>query len=300
MSRILLIYDVEGWATWSTCNAIKKWIEYFGDGEMVVDLSRTERHSAAQLAQYDLVFSTIYYGLRDSQHPNAISQISSPSYWIKKDKRLEGFPDALRRWSRIVVKNAELAAKLTDEDHPRRTLLYHVLDIDRYRPQDADRPPGPFRVGFAGHAEQPFRGYQLVREAVDRIPGTQLVEATWSSRVPPHLMPRWYASLDVLVNATQPGEAAGPLPPMEAALCGVPVITTEVGQAGEMFVDGDNALVIERDVDSIERAIRWLKGDDVLCSHLARRGRETISTTWGRDVGESWWRYFNDVIEGRA
>ena len=65
---------------------------------------------------------------------------------------------------------------------------------------------------------------------------------------------------------------------MEAMACGLPVVTTGVSGITELVRNGENGLIVEPDrpvelADALHRLIK----DPELASHLAERGRTTIS-----------------------
>lgn len=65
-----------------------------------------------------------------------------------------------------------------------------------------------------------------------------------------------YAACDVVV-LTSDNEGM-PVSLIEAAACGVPAVTTDVGSAGEVVVDGRTGYVVTRDVDQIANAVEKL------------------------------------------
>jgi len=70
-------------------------------------------------------------------------------------------------------------------------------------------------------------------------------------------MKQFYYSIDfLLVTSTDEGT---PNPALEAMSCGVPVITTPVGNMVEIVLDGISGFVVENDFESFSDSIRWVK-----------------------------------------
>ncbi len=114
----------------------------------------------------------------------------------------------------------------------------------------------------------PARGY--VRRELDRrgVPHRHMLleerqDLAWA-----------YAAVDVcLVSSRQEG---GPKAVLEAMASGVPLVTTRVGQATELVVDGENGLLADvDDVDALVEAVERVYGDGELRAKLRAAGRET-------------------------
>jgi glycosyltransferase involved in cell wall biosynthesis len=294
MTKLLLIYDVPNWACHSACRAIKRQLEIHAPGEFDCTLLRASPANQAGLKAYDLVFSTLHYHLAEAHHPRSITQVSSYSYWIRKDWP-GGWPH-LRQWQYVIAKSKDIFAKLTPEDHDRIELLYHPFDHIHWSPGPSPAHSA-FRVGYAGHRDQSLKGLKLIRKGVAEVPGTELDIRTYEEkRVPFEEMPAFYRSLDAYVCMSQASQEAGPRPAIEAGLCGIPIITTKAGQIGEMIEDGVNGLVIDRTPESLIDALKRLKGDPKLHARLASCVRESFMDKWIMEVGKSYVEYFRKIL----
>jgi len=85
---------------------------------------------------------------------------------------------------------------------------------------------------------------------------------------------RAYHAVDVcLVSSRQEG---GPKAVLEAMASGVPLVSTRVGQASELVLDGENGLLTAvDDVDALVAAVERVYGDEELRARLRAAGRET-------------------------
>jgi len=114
----------------------------------------------------------------------------------------------------------------------------------------------------------PARGY--VRRELDRlgIPHTHMLARDRTE------LARAYHALDVYVVASR--QEGGPKGVLESMASSVPLVTTRVGQAREIAVDGESALVVEvDDAEAIAHAVVRIRGDRALAASLTGAGRAT-------------------------
>ena len=179
---------------------------------------------------------------------------------------------------------------LFEEFGPRfRCPVYYTpngVDTDFFRPaaRVAQGPPGrPLRVGWAGSLKNQtaeHRGvHEFIAPAVEAVEGAELClavrEETWRNR---EEMLEFYHSIDVYVCASQ--TEGTPNPCLEAAACGLPVVTTRVGNMPEMIRDGENGFFVERDAADIAEKLRRLRDDPGLRDRLGRAARATAVESW--------------------
>jgi glycosyltransferase involved in cell wall biosynthesis len=114
----------------------------------------------------------------------------------------------------------------------------------------------------------PARGY--LRGELERIdvPYRHLVAQTRDE------LGQAYREVDVcLVTSRQEG---GPKSVLEGMASGVPVVSTRVGQAAELIVDGDNGLLADvDDVEALALAVQRVRQDSSLRDRLRAAGRAT-------------------------
>ena len=316
MPNILLLFDVAGWANDAACRALEASLNRCAPGHFNIVRERNGARTLEQFEWADLLFSHAFYDHRHTHHPRSVTQVSGGNYLLRRSMP-DRYPNAvanLQKWKHVVAKNAALRELLTDDDHPHVRLLYHPFDHDLFTPEGPAMARGEhFRVGFAGHMGSTSKGVKYIREACERIDGCEFVPTTYikgvSGEIPYPMMPLWYRSLDCYVCMAAPdvvpGETGrralgeqegGPRPPVEAMLSGVPLISSVGGQIGEMVEDEVNALVVERNTDQVEHAIRRLMADTALYERLAVDGRESIMDRWILQVGQEWTDYFLEIL----
>ena len=153
------------------------------------------------------------------------------------------------------------------------------VDTELFRPAAPPSPPAPtrpLRVGWAGSLINHGAGHRGVHEfiapAVAAVEGAELRlaarEEKWRNQAE---MLEFYRSLDVYVCASR--SEGTPNPCLEAAACGLPVITTRVGNMPELIRNGENGFFVERNAADIAEKLRWLREDPGLRDRLGRAAR---------------------------
>jgi glycosyltransferase involved in cell wall biosynthesis len=160
------------------------------------------------------------------------------------------------------------------------------VDTELFRPAVPPSPPAPtrpLRVGWAGSLTNHGAGHRGVHEfiapAVAAVEGAELRlaarEERWRNQ---EEMLDFYHSLDVYVCASH--TEGTPNPCLEAAACGLPVITTRVGNMPELIRDGENGFFVERDVADIAAKLVRLRDAPDLRERLGRAARATVVDSW--------------------
>ena len=158
-------------------------------------------------------------------------------------------------------------------------LIPNGVDLTHFKPRpDADVEREGFMLGFAGNIEGAGADYKGWRPFV--IAGTRLMSEGVTTRYLLHgrnqianadMPEKFYHLIDALVLPSR-GEGCSNVV-TEALACGVPVLLTKVGFHGESLTDGENCLFIERDDDSIVKAVQRLLNNSDLRKRLSENGR---------------------------
>ena len=142
----------------------------------------------------------------------------------------------------------------------------------------------------------PARGY--VRAEVERlrVPYRHVVLASRDE------LARAYHALDVQVVASR--QEGGPKAVLEAMATGVPLVTTRVGQAPELVVDGENGLLADvDDVDALTACVERVHDDPALAAQLRTAGRPTAETFADERLDGLWAKLLDGFVrrdESRA
>lgn len=209
---------------------------------------------------------------------------------------------ALRRLPRAVFVNNRL---LDREYAPLLGVPVHYTPngVDtsffRPRPEPRIRASGELRVGWAGsisnHGPE-LRGFhEIIEPGVAAVPGAEL----WTAIRERHWrngeeMLEFYRDLDVYVCASR---AEGtPNPCLEAAACGVPIVTTPVGNMPELIRDGENGYFFDGTAQDLAEKLTLLRGSHALTTRLGAGIRESIAQWDWRIQAENYARMFDEQL----
>jgi glycosyltransferase involved in cell wall biosynthesis len=136
----------------------------------------------------------------------------------------------------------------------------------------------------------PARGF--VRNELDRlgVPNRHVLARSRDE------LARTYREVDVcLVSSRQEG---GPKAALEAMATGIPLVSTRVGQAQEIVVDGVNGLLADvDDVDALSAAVERVHADSALRARLRSGGRETAETLAEERLDPPWGELLEGFVE---
>lgn len=147
-------------------------------------------------------------------------------------------------------------------------------------------------VGFVGKPN-PRKGSGLVAKACE-IAGVELrmVQRTYRDALGPEQMREFYQDLHVLAVASDMDGT--PNPALEAAACGVAVVSNRIGNMPEFIATGENGILVERSVESLADAFTLLARDVGAAVRMGEAARETIERAWTwRDLSRNYaamWR----------
>jgi glycosyltransferase involved in cell wall biosynthesis len=208
--------------------------------------------------------------------------------------------------ARLIVQNLDDQAALTDSGLIAKEFVRLIggsgVDTSRFQPQATTRPSGPMRVLLAarllwdkGIGEYVEAARQLKHEGLnvefllagDIDPGNPAsvsagdVDA-W--RVEGIVRPLGHvedmvallSEIDVMALPSSYGEGV-PRSLIEAAACGLPIVTTDAPGCREIVEDGVNGLLVPvRDANALAQAIKRLHADPALRQTMGQAGREKV------------------------
>ncbi len=164
------------------------------------------------------------------------------------------------------------------------------VDVDFFRPGSSEVPVRsrrPFRVGWAGSLTNHGPEHRGVREVIEPAAERAGVEVrlavreeTWRDR---DEMLEFYRGIDVYLCASR--SEGTPNPCLEASACGLPVITTPVGNMPELIRDGENGFFAKRDPGDFAAKIVRLRDDEDLRRRMGRAARAAVEDwSWSRQA----------------
>jgi glycosyltransferase involved in cell wall biosynthesis len=195
------------------------------------------------------------------------------------------------------------------------TYIPNGVDTELFKPAHHDHE---FTVGFVGQKTTggfgrkrnnegikvwDIKGYELLLQPLvqrlNKKVSFKILDNDSTNAIPHIWMPEWYANIDVLI-CTSLFEGC-PLPVLEAAACGKPVISTRVGIVPELIEHGKNGYIVDpvRTNSDIKDALNWfetyilhLKANNFRCRMMGLENRERVvkKFDWGVVIKE--WRKF--------
>lgn len=241
------------------------------------------------LTEYDLVHAN--YGI---MAPFALAQLHRPiviTYWGS---------DLMGEFGTI---NSKLTNFFDEVILPSPALTEHVscdhqvvpfgIDTDLFRPISKDKARSEIGWGknknyilFPYGKKRDVKNFLLAERVVDQA--NQDVEIVAISGVEYEQMPYYMSASDAVLITSK--REAGPMVLKEAALCNVPVISTDVGFAAEALSDVKNSYVCITEAKLVKR-LNEVLGNDV------RSDGEKYADQWGLDrMGESLIEVYKSAI----
>ncbi len=165
------------------------------------------------------------------------------------------------RQFKVVTCNSKILESLLRPHLPGIVLAQNGVDTEFFKMQDREFDASDIAVGWNGKRKaaknlEIFRGTRLVLGNPFLI---LLLEAGKRGESPMarEFMPGWYGSLDFYICASL--HEGTPNPCLEAAACGLPVITTEVGNMPELVREGETGWFIEPTAKSLIACLERLQ-----------------------------------------
>ncbi|ANS76817.1 hypothetical protein AWM70_21355 [Paenibacillus yonginensis] len=293
--KILLVADYPGWAF----DHIAKDLSALRLNGIQFEIDYYSNVTAAHTAKYDLIYPmavSIAQRLHQAGIPlekmaTGISSLVPYESYLASGR----FPGELLRFIRSmrgVNTYSEEIIRLFKPYLPvRRTRV--GIDTALFKPA-ASRKNNSFRVGWVGRIDLPSRrelkGYDLVRSALQGLKVELDIRTYKEQYVPREQMIGYYQRLDCLICSSRTESI--PFPVLEAASCGVPIISTQVGIVPELIRNKVNGIIIPRTANAIRKEVMKLMSYPSECEKLGRNVRNTVVHQWSWDVCKREWEAF--------
>jgi glycosyltransferase involved in cell wall biosynthesis len=173
------------------------------------------------------------------------------------------------------------------------------VDPDLFCPTQHDEIRSAIRFGFVGSLNRKNKRMDLILDLMKSSPRN--IEFLFTDRpgtshqqlVSDSMLVNFYRSLDCLLSVSD--YEGGPLPPLEAAACGVPTIGTAVGILPEFIRHEVNGLLINGNPYELHSAVARLLHEPGLLNALKSAARESaLAWRWER-VSDSYRQVFQSL-----
>jgi len=270
--RVLIFYDEKGWAWWHRARQIKNNISKDIQVEMAKIGTSFDHH------QYDFLLLFDHYLL-----PN-IGKVPSEKIIIGNS-----CPPILTESIKVVMENKCAGGVVNNLAGYQKTLEYtdkyfccqNGVDERLFHP--AEKKVKELIACWVGNSKSiGNKGLELIEQAcqlsgvrlriVDAADKEQGVEANPQEWVRDQL----YHKSSVYICASE--FEGTPNPALEAMACGLPVISTRVGNMVELINDGYNGFLVERSPEAIAAALQKMRKTDFHA--MGKNARASIENGW--------------------
>lgn len=287
--KVLLIPDEPNWALDKNARDLIK----YNKSNLILDIIYYDdflKDTDKYYKDYDLLFPMykgIFFNFLKNKLPvnNVITGIRSFHRWDHKQTQPPGYNAKLPR---KVIKGLRKA--LLVNTHCKK-LWYifsryfpvihtkYTCDLEIFYPEKTARQNKKIIVGWTGSlSNHPGkRGfYEFIKPSCEAVLGIELkVQAKEDKFIDnDDEMRAFYNSLDLYIIASR--SEGTPRPAIEAAACGVPVISTDVGIIPELLEDGVNGFIVDRTLQAFTEKLTWISQNKDLLPGMGVKLREKM------------------------
>jgi glycosyltransferase involved in cell wall biosynthesis len=172
------------------------------------------------------------------------------------------------------------------------------VDTTLFTPADQPVRNAKLTVGWAGSltTNGGGKGYHEFIVPAAKAAGVEVLAAAredcWRTQ---EQMLEFYRKIDLYVCASL--NEGTPNPCLEAAACGVPILTTRVGNMPELIEPGVNGYFVERDMRDIAEKLRMLRDDPELLNHLRSNARKAVLSWDWKVNAENYRKMFRERMQ---
>jgi glycosyltransferase involved in cell wall biosynthesis len=266
--RVLAFYDYKGWAWWHRLHNVQRHLPH----DVRMDIQ--ELYDDFAFEQYDFFLVLEAYLLPLLRHIPAERIIAGSSCSRIADKACTA--KSLGKCLALVFNSLEMYGASTPGQ--RAYCCQNGVDEELFSP--ALRPPETFTACWIGNGTSICeKGLDIIHAAcahagVPLIYRDQAKERITLSHE--ELRDRYYREASVYLCASR--WEGTPNPALESLACGLPVISTPVGNMPEILQNGHNGFLVERNAESIAVALCRLRDMDQ--SVLRANARQSVLDGW--------------------
>lgn len=269
--HVLVFYDEPGWAWWHRAHHIKNNIA----PGFVIDIRKIG--TPFNHEEYDLILLFEYYLFEYVQQvprhkiivgSSCPKTIGKTVELILREHCAAGLVNNLKVFQQVAHLNTFFCCQ-------------NGVDTELFYPADV-RPDEMTACWVGNSISIGNKGLDIIREACQRA-GVKLLALDQSENVykgkvltQEQVRDEVYHKASFYICASE--MEGTPNPALESLACGLPVISTRVGNMPEIIVDGYNGYLVERNVAAIAEAIEKLKHADLV--QLSQNARQSILNGW--------------------
>ncbi len=279
INHMLIIVDVYGWAWDIASQELKKFIP--GVDVKVInvqDLKVLIRKKLFKTSDYDivLIYPWGYRSIVKKLNPNnTIICVAGGEQLKMKDN----FMKTCGQFNVFGACNSKIQRVIQSWlPNKKVVVLSHGVDSDKFKPKPIIH--GRFTVGWAGRTERALKRFHLAKQICHRVDVDLKVAGFIGDKdhYDHSSMPLFYNSVDVFLVTSE--AEAHPLVVYEAMSCGIPIVSTDVGDVKEN-IKGCGFILEESDlVRRGVKALSKLKSNKDLRLKMGAAARKNILKNW--------------------
>jgi len=191
--------------------------------------------------------------------------------------------DFLNQFAKVNTVSRKLDRIFKKAGLKKLTYTANGVDSELFVPQPSGNKD--FTVGYSGSSAHDWRkGVTEFMKPAAKKAGVKLKVAMLATKnhVALEEMPTFYQALDAYLCASS--SEGFSLSVLEAASCGLPIISTRVGGCEDLIEDKSNGFLVDRNVDEIADRLRLLKDDVERRNQIGENMRKTVEDQycWSR------------------
>ncbi|MSM40299.1 MAG: glycosyltransferase [Geobacter sp.] len=270
--RVLAVYDIEGWAWWNRSQNIRRHLPT----EVTLEMRRMDQLFDHRKYDFIMIFDPYLISLVQNVPPEKIIVGCSCPKYLEQTISLV----TSARCAGGFLNNQEMFRQGSLEA-PNIFCCQNGVDEELFHP--ATEPPEEPIACWVGNSDSVGeKGLDLIREAC-RQSGVRLVFLDREARRDMESLLTQEQVRDTVYHQATFYICASvvegtPNPALEALACGLPVISTRVGNMPEIIRDGYNGFLVDRSVEALTAAIERLKAGDMHA--MGRNARQSILDGW--------------------
>lgn len=292
--KILIIYDVDGWAWHRNSIEIQKYLTQYD-----ITITKNKSITPEIMNQFNHVH---YFGwLEGRSNANKVSA-GVTSYNFIRSKSAFTYQTDWPKFKALTANNKSLY-EIVKQYNKNVFLTPNGVDENKFYPVKKKKGEN-LVVGWVGQnngasflkhedgGQIDIKGFNLILKPLMKSLEGKGVEfkinnSTYKEANSHESMPEFFNSVDVQICTSY--REGTPNPMFEASACGRALISTKVGAIQDCIVDGQNGFLIneyskesdiQRTIDLFREKLIFLRDNRDICEEMGQKGREIIERDW--------------------
>jgi len=285
--HILLIADRKGWAYENRCNMLMRYLS----NDFNFEIAYSHDYPILDIEKYDLIYFAGYnlIGIGREIPRNKIVTSLSGMVSYSPEEVAEKINQS---FACSVFNRNHLSIVFSYTDTP----LFYIpngVDTDLFCPAEKEKNE-VFTLGWAGNFKHKGKRLEELQWTVNLLSDIKLKTQTMGKIIPHTEMPGFYQSLDCYCQVSISEGCSNTL--LEAAACGIPIISTDVGTAKEI-ISNDGGFLVKDDLSDLQEKIELMRNSDM--EKMGKILRDRILSGWTWEKRTIQYKEMFDYVLGR-